>query len=129
MPCELAGPFAGPGGPCDPLTAGASQRYHKDPQHRDKTESTGNTGAGAYAAMCAALTIKARRMVPRTQVRHDAVFPGAPQRRGWLMSESLIRVTVGWPGSWQAVWSGNRLDRSPATKATSGGRANRWAVT
>ena len=54
---------------------------------------------------------------------------GAPQRRGWLMSESLIPVTVGWPGSWQAVWSGNRLDRSPATKATSGGRANRWAVT
>jgi hypothetical protein len=54
---------------------------------------------------------------------------GAPQRRGWLVSESLIRVTVGWPGSWQAVWSGNRLDRSPATKATSGGRATRWAVT
>jgi hypothetical protein len=25
---------------------------------------------------------------------------GAPQRRGWLVSASLIRVTVGWPGSW-----------------------------
>src|SRR5215472_6879200 len=45
------------------------------------------------------------------------------------MSESLIRVMVGWPGSWQAVWLGNRLDRSPATKATLGGRATRRAVT
>jgi hypothetical protein len=35
---------------------------------------------------------------------------------------------VGWPGSWQAVWLGNWLDRSPATKATLGGRAKRRAV-
>ena len=35
---------------------------------------------------------------------------------------------VGWPGSWQAVRSGNRRCRSPATKSALGGRANRRAV-
>jgi len=75
----------------------------------------------------------ASRLIPRLReapkILASPCTSGAPQRRGWLVSESLIRVTVGWPGSWQAVWSGNRLDRSPATKATSGGRATRWAVT
>ena len=52
-----------------------------------------------------------------------------PERRDHLVGASPTRAMVGWPGSWQAVWSGNRLDRSPATKAASGGRANRRAVT
>ena len=47
----------------------------------------------------------------------------------WLVDASPTRAMVGWPGSWQAVWSGNRLDRSRATKATMGGRATRRAVT
>src|ERR1700723_4515936 len=36
---------------------------------------------------------------------------------------------VGWPGSWQAVWPGNWLYRSPATNPALGGGANRRAVT
>jgi hypothetical protein len=79
--------------------------------------------------LCSCGTDRRRRANPRADLMARSVPSGAPQRRGWLVSESLIPVTVGWPGSWQAVWSGNRLDRSPATKATSGGRANRWAVT
>jgi len=35
---------------------------------------------------------------------------------------------VGWPGSWQAVRSGNRPCRSPATNAALGGGATRRAV-
>src|SRR5271170_6237684 len=36
---------------------------------------------------------------------------------------------VGWPGSWQAVRSGNWPYRSPATNLALGGGANRRAVT
>ena len=38
------------------------------------------------------------------------------------------RVQVGWPGCWQAAQLSNWLDRSPATKSASGGRATRRAV-
>jgi hypothetical protein len=52
-----------------------------------------------------------------------------PEGRVHLVGESPTRVMVGWPGSWQAVRLGNWPDRSPATKAALGGRANRRAVT
>jgi hypothetical protein len=52
-----------------------------------------------------------------------------PEGRDHLVGESPTRVMVGWPGSWQEVWLGNWLDRSPATKGASGTRANRRAVT
>jgi hypothetical protein len=42
-----------------------------------------------------------------------------------LVGESPTRAMVGWPGSWQAVWLGNRLDRSPATNAADG----QWSET
>jgi hypothetical protein len=51
-----------------------------------------------------------------------------PEGRDHLVGESPTRAMVGWPGSWQAVWLGNWLDRSPATKAALGGRANWRAV-
>jgi hypothetical protein len=54
--------------------------------------------------------------------------PVHPERRDNLVGASPTRAMVGWPGSWRAVWLGNWLDRSPATKAASGGRANRRAV-
>ena len=51
-----------------------------------------------------------------------------PERRDHLVGASPTRAMVGWPGSWQAARMGNRPGRSPATKAASGGRANRRAV-
>ena len=45
-----------------------------------------------------------------------------------LVGASPTRAMVGWPGSWQAAQLSNRLDRSPATKSASGGRATRRAV-
>ena len=53
----------------------------------------------------------------------------APKGRDHLVGASPTRAMVGWPGSWQAAWPGNRLGRSPATKAALGGRAKRRAVT
>ena len=55
--------------------------------------------------------------------------PVRPEGRDHLVGASPTRAMVGWPGSWQAVRSGNRRYRSPATKSASGGRANRRAVT
>ncbi|OIQ64105.1 hypothetical protein GALL_543480 [mine drainage metagenome] len=52
-----------------------------------------------------------------------------PEGRDHLVGESPTRAMVGWPGSWQAVWLGNWLDRSPATNLALGGGANRRAVT
>ena len=49
--------------------------------------------------------------------------------RDHLVGASPTRAMVGWPGSWQAVRLGNRLDRSPATNVALGGGANRRAVT
>jgi hypothetical protein len=61
--------------------------------------------------------------------RFICVFWCVPEGRVHLVGESPTRVMVGWPGSWQAVRLGNWPDRSPATKAALGGRANRRAVT
>jgi hypothetical protein len=55
--------------------------------------------------------------------------PVRPEWRDHLVGGSPTRAMVGWPGSWQAAWKGDRPRRSPATKAASGGRANRRAVT
>jgi hypothetical protein len=52
-----------------------------------------------------------------------------PEGRDHLVGGSPTRAMVGWPGSWRAVRLGNWAYRSPATKAASGGRANRRAVT
>jgi len=52
-----------------------------------------------------------------------------PEGRDHLVGGSPTRAMVGWPGSWQAVWSGNRLGRSLATNAALGGGAKRRAVT
>jgi hypothetical protein len=52
-----------------------------------------------------------------------------PEGRDHLVGESPTRAMVGWPVSWQAVWLGNWLDRSPATNLTLGEGANRRAVT
>jgi hypothetical protein len=52
-----------------------------------------------------------------------------PEGCNHLAGGSPARAMVGWPGSWQAVRLGNWLYRSPATKAASGGRATRRAVT
>jgi hypothetical protein len=52
----------------------------------------------------------------------------APMGFGNLVGGSPTRAMVGWPGSWQAVRLSNWPDRSPATKAALGGRANRRAV-
>ena len=51
------------------------------------------------------------------------------ERRVMSMDESSIRISVGRFGSWRAVRSGDWPDRSLATKAALGGRANRRAVT
>jgi hypothetical protein len=64
----------------------------------------------------------------RSASRHLRVLV-RPEGRDHLVGASPTRAMVGWPGSWQAAWLGNRLDRSPATKAALGGRANRRAVT
>ena len=56
-------------------------------------------------------------------------IPVRPEGRDHLVGASPTRAMVGWPGRWQAVWSGNRPDRSPATNVASGGGANRRAVT
>jgi len=55
--------------------------------------------------------------------------PVRPEWRDHLVGASPTRAMVGWPGSWQAARMGNRPGRSPATKAASGGGANRRAVT
>ncbi len=52
-----------------------------------------------------------------------------PEGRDHLVGASPTRAMVGWPGSWRAARMGNHPGRSPATKAASGGRANRRAVT
>ena len=52
-----------------------------------------------------------------------------PEGRDHLVGASPTRAMVGWPGSWQAVRSGNWPCRSPATNAALGGGANRRAVT
>ena len=52
-----------------------------------------------------------------------------PEGRDHLVGASPTRAMVGWPGSWQAVRSGNRQYRSPATNVALGGGANRRAVT
>ena len=54
--------------------------------------------------------------------------PVRPEGRDHLVGASPTRAMVGWPGSWQAAQLSNRLDRSPATKSASGGRATRRAV-
>src|SRR5271166_3700278 len=48
-------------------------------------------------------------------------FRCAPTGCDHLVGASPTRAMVGWPGSWQAVWLGNWLDRSPATKVAVGG--------
>jgi hypothetical protein len=72
-------PAIRPDGPC-------GTRHRKDSQHGDKTESTGNTGAGAYAAACAALTAKVHRMGPPSRHRHDSCVPRA------LVLVSVLRI-------------------------------------
>lgn len=52
-----------------------------------------------------------------------------PEGRDHLVGASPTRAMVGWPGSWQAAWMGNRPGRSPATNLALGGGANRRAVT
>src|SRR5271154_2485834 len=55
--------------------------------------------------------------------------PVRPEGRDHLVGASPTRAMVGWPGSWQAVRSGNWPYRSPATNLAMGGGANRRAVT
>jgi len=55
--------------------------------------------------------------------------PVRPERRDHLVGASPTRAMAGWPGSYQAARMGNQPGRSPETKAASGGRANRRAVT
>jgi hypothetical protein len=62
----------------------------------------------------------------RAQLRET---PVRPEGRDHLVGASPTRAMVGWPGSWQAVRSGNRQYRSPATNVALGGGANRRAVT
>src|SRR5271165_7556919 len=52
-----------------------------------------------------------------------------PEGRDHLVGASPTRAMVGWPGSWQAVRSGNWPYRSPATNPALGRGANRRAVT
>jgi len=69
-------------------------------------------------------TQKARRGIdfsPRSLVR--------PEGCDHLAGGSPARAIVGWPGSYQAAWTGNRPGRSPETNAAFGGGANRRAVT
>jgi hypothetical protein len=63
------------------------------------------------------------------QIIYSVQLRCVPEGRDHLVGASPTRAMVGWPGSWQAVRSGNRRYRSPATKSASGGRANRRAVT
>ena len=44
----------------------------------------------------------------------------APRGRELSVREGLTRIIVDWSGSWQAARPGNRLGRSPATKAALG---------
>ena len=44
----------------------------------------------------------------------------APRGRELSVREGLTRINVDWSGSWQAARPGNRLGRSPATKAALG---------
>jgi hypothetical protein len=60
---------------------------------------------------------------------HSVKLRCVPEGRDHLVGASPTRAMVGWPGSWQAVRSGNRQYRSPATNVALGGGANRRAVT
>jgi len=70
--------------------------------------------------------VRAHRRVSRTSPPWSSV---RPEGRDHLVGGSPTRAMVGWPGSWQAVRSGNWPCRSPATNLALGGGANRRAVT
>ena len=74
------------------------------------------------------MTRKERR-IEQSRCDPSLCPPVRPERRDNLVGASPTRAMVGWPGSWQAVRSGNWPYRSPATNVALGGGANRRAVT
>ena len=74
-------------------------------------------------------TLFARSSTEEGQTAPLRETPVRPEGRDHLVGASPTRAMVGWPGSWQAAWMGNRPGRSPATNLALGGGANRRAVT
>ena len=61
------------GGECGRVTA-------RIPRHGDQERGHRERGTGAYAAACAALTVKVLRLAPRKRYRHDSCVPSALAR-------------------------------------------------